>query len=125
MSYQGLMLIKEPELRWPVILVAALITAFILLVAAGTFRLTLSKPAASPAAQPRLEGALRPGSLQIQGACVILVPDLEAALGGFPPGASLTNRQADDLAHESFRELTHLRVFDDGRRERARAAADE
>ena len=53
-------MIKEPELRWPVILVAALITTFILLAAAGAFRLTLSKPAASPAAPPRLEGALRP-----------------------------------------------------------------
>ncbi|MDQ3802449.1 MAG: hypothetical protein M3416_01120 [Acidobacteriota bacterium] len=60
MSYQGPMLIKEPELRWPVILVAAIITTCIVLVAAGALHLTLTRPAASPAAQPRLEGALRP-----------------------------------------------------------------
>ena len=60
MSYQGPMLIKEPELRWPVVLVAAVVTTFIVLVTAGALRLTLTKPAASPAAQPRLEGAVRP-----------------------------------------------------------------
>jgi hypothetical protein len=31
MSYQGPMLIKEPELRWPIVLLAALITAVIAL----------------------------------------------------------------------------------------------
>lgn len=59
MPYRGPMLIKEPELRWPVLLVAAIITTFIVLVTAGALKLTLPKPAASPAAQPRLEGALR------------------------------------------------------------------
>ena len=60
MSYQGPMSIKEPELRWPVILVAAIITTCVVLVTAGALHLTLTKPAAGPAAQPRLEGALRP-----------------------------------------------------------------
>lgn len=54
------MSIKEPDLRWPVILVAAIITTCIVLVTAGALHLTLTKPAASPASQPRLEGALRP-----------------------------------------------------------------
>jgi len=31
MSYQGPMLIKEPELRWPIVLLAALMTALIAL----------------------------------------------------------------------------------------------
>lgn len=31
MSYQGPMLIKEPELRWPIVLLAALLTAVIAL----------------------------------------------------------------------------------------------
>ncbi len=60
MSYQGPMLIKEPELRWPLIFLAAIITTCIALVTAGALKLSLTKPAASPAPQPRLEGALRP-----------------------------------------------------------------
>ena len=53
-------MIREPELRWPVILVVAVVTTFIVLVTAGALHLTLTKPAARPAARPRLEGALRP-----------------------------------------------------------------
>ena len=34
MAYQGPMLIKEPELRWPIVLLASTITAMIALVAA-------------------------------------------------------------------------------------------
>jgi hypothetical protein len=60
MSYQGPMLIKEPELRWPLIFLAVVITTCIVLVTAGALKLSLTKPAASPAPQPRLEGALRP-----------------------------------------------------------------
>lgn len=61
MSYQGPMLIREPELRWPVILVAATITTLIVLATAGVIHLALTSPAVTPAARPRLEGALRPG----------------------------------------------------------------
>ena len=60
MSYRGPMLIREPELRWPVIVVAGVITTFVVLVTASALHLTLTKPAARPPAQPRLEGALRP-----------------------------------------------------------------
>ena len=53
-------MIREPAPRWPVILVAGVITTFIALVTAGALHLTLTKPAARPAVQPRLDGALRP-----------------------------------------------------------------
>jgi hypothetical protein len=53
------MFIREPELRWPVILAAGIITIFIVLVTAGAIHLTLAKPAERPVAQPPLEGALR------------------------------------------------------------------
>jgi hypothetical protein len=49
--------------------------------------------------------------------------DLEAALGRLAPLAGLTNRQADEFSHKGFGKLAHLGVFDDGRRERAPAAA--
>lgn len=35
MSYQGPVLIKEPELRWPILLIAAVITAALALLAAA------------------------------------------------------------------------------------------
>jgi hypothetical protein len=61
MSYQGPMLIGEPVLRWPVLLVAGIITFFIVLMTAGALHLTLTKPYVRPDARPQLEGALRPG----------------------------------------------------------------
>ncbi len=39
MSYQGPMLIKEPELRWPIVMLAALLTAAMALLAAGLYYL--------------------------------------------------------------------------------------
>jgi hypothetical protein len=54
------MIIREPELRWPVMLVAAIVTTLLVLVTAGAIHLTLTKPPTRPATQPRLEGALRP-----------------------------------------------------------------
>lgn len=69
--------------------------------------------------------AVRQEMRRRQGTCFLLIPNLEAALGGFPTGAALANRQADDLGHESFRELAHLGVLDDRRRERAPATADD
>ncbi len=59
MSYQRPMLIREPVLWWPVILIAGLMTALLVLVTAVAMHLTLIKPSASPAAPQRLEGALR------------------------------------------------------------------
>lgn len=62
MSYQGPMLIREPDLRWPVYLMAALITAA--LVIAGGILYEMSRPSTSLRIEPRLEGALRPGSAE-------------------------------------------------------------
>ncbi len=44
MSYQGPILIREPELRWPIVLLAAIITTAIALVAAGMHYLALTRP---------------------------------------------------------------------------------
>ncbi len=40
MSYQSPMLIKEPELRWPIYFVATIITTVIVLLMATVIRLT-------------------------------------------------------------------------------------
>lgn len=60
MSYRGPMLIREPELRWPLILLAAIITTLIVLMTAGVLHLSLTRPDGRPAAGRRLEGAIRP-----------------------------------------------------------------
>ena len=60
MSYQGPMLIREPELRWPLMLMAAMITTLIVLVTAGALHLSLTRPNERPAVERRLEGAIRP-----------------------------------------------------------------
>lgn len=89
MSYQGQMIIREPELRWPVMLVAAIVTTLLVLVTAGVLHLTLTKSAAQPAAQPRLEGALRPETAGFERFREkIIVEQLRATEAQRPPGDS-------------------------------------
>jgi hypothetical protein len=80
------MLIREPELRWPVILAAAVITLFILLMTAGALHLTLSKPDARTVAQPQLLGAQRTGMPEFERLREkIIVEQLTAAEAPRPP----------------------------------------
>lgn len=53
-------MIREPEVRWPLILVAGAVTALVVLVTAGALHLSLTWPYGSPASEPRLERAIRP-----------------------------------------------------------------
>ena len=62
MSYRGPILIREPELRWPIVLLAAIITMVIALVAAGMHYLALTQPYSVSYSQPQLEGSLRAGN---------------------------------------------------------------
>jgi hypothetical protein len=62
MSYQGPILIREPELRWPIVLLAAIITAAIALVAAGMQYFALTQPYSNSYSQPRLKESLRAGN---------------------------------------------------------------
>lgn len=59
LSYQGPMLIREPELRWPVMLAALIITALVVLLTTAAISTALATPAARPAATPTLGVALR------------------------------------------------------------------
>src|ERR1041384_5329344 len=61
MSYQGPMLIKEPELRWPIVLLAALITAVITLLVAALHSVAWTEPRASAPSPQRIEWMLQPG----------------------------------------------------------------
>ena len=48
MSYQGPMLIGEPELRWPIVVLAAIVTAAIALLVGGLYYLALTQPSVNP-----------------------------------------------------------------------------
>ena len=65
MSYQGPLLIREPELRWPIIILAAIITTIIALLAAGLHYAAMTQPVNSYSV-PRLSSALRPGESEFE-----------------------------------------------------------
>jgi len=65
MSYQGPRLIREPELRWPIVILAAVITTIIALGAMGLQYVAMTQPVNSYSG-PRLESALRPGELEFE-----------------------------------------------------------
>ena len=48
MSYQGPMLIREPELRWPIVVLAAILTAAIALLVWGLYCVALTQPYLNP-----------------------------------------------------------------------------
>lgn len=64
MSYQGPMVIREPELRWPIIMLAALLTAAIALLAGGLYYVT--QPIVSTNVQPALERGLYTGQPEFE-----------------------------------------------------------
>ena len=64
MSYQAPLLIREPELRWPIVILAAVITTIIALVAAGLHYVAMTQPV--PYSGPRLSSALRPGETEFE-----------------------------------------------------------
>lgn len=61
MSYQGPMLIKEPELRWPIVLVAALITAALALLVMAMHYVASTESPINPSAPQRVEWTLHSG----------------------------------------------------------------
>ena len=74
MAYRGPTLITEPEIRWPVILVAAVITSVILLVTAGIIHLAATRPYQGQDSEQHLEGAIRresPGFDELSGLLVV------------------------------------------------------
>ena len=43
-TYRGPMLITEPELRWPIVLLAAAITALLAMLTAGLYYVVMTQP---------------------------------------------------------------------------------
>jgi hypothetical protein len=66
MSYRGPMLIREPNLRWPIYLLAAIITTLSVLLLAGVFHLSMTRPYVGSSNEPRLERATRSGAPEFE-----------------------------------------------------------
>ena len=64
-TYRGPMLIAEPELRWPIVVLAAAITALLAILMAGLYYVAMAKSDA-PYSEVRLEGALQPGQPEFE-----------------------------------------------------------
>ena len=65
-AYRGPTLIAEPELRWPILILAAVITVLLAVSAAGLYYLAMTQPDLSTYAEPRLEGGLQPGQPEFE-----------------------------------------------------------
>ena len=65
-AYRGPMLIAEPELRWPIVLLAAAITTLLAILTAGLYYVAMTGPGVNSYAEPRLEGALQSGQPEFE-----------------------------------------------------------
>ena len=65
-TYRGPRLIAEPELRWPIVLLAAAITALLAILTAGLYYVAMTKPVRSSYGESRLEGALYLGQPEFE-----------------------------------------------------------
>ena len=65
-AYRGPTLIAEPELRWPILILAAVITALLTIFTAGLYYVAMTQTGARSYQEPRLEGALQPGQPEFE-----------------------------------------------------------
>jgi hypothetical protein len=65
-AYRGPMLIAEPELRWPILILAAVITALLAILTAGLYYAAMTRSGAGSYTEPRLEGALQAGQQEFE-----------------------------------------------------------
>ena len=65
-AYRGPVLIAEPELRWPIVLLAAALTTLLAILTAGLYYVAMTRPDANAYAEPRLVGALQAGQPEFE-----------------------------------------------------------
>ena len=66
MSYQGPMLIKEPELRWPVVMIAAIISVLIAVIVAGLHYVAMNQRSFTSYSAPQPAWTLRTGQPEFE-----------------------------------------------------------
>ncbi len=65
-AYRGPILIAEPELRWPIVLLAAAITALLAILTASLYYVAMTPSAVKSDMEPRLERSLQPGEPEFE-----------------------------------------------------------
>jgi hypothetical protein len=65
-AYRGPTLIAEPELRWPILILATVITALLAISAVGLYYVAMTQSGVASYTEPRLEGALQPGQPEFE-----------------------------------------------------------
>ena len=65
-AYRGPTLIREPDLRWPIVLLAAAITALLAILTASLYYAAMTQSAVKSDVEPRLESALQPGQPEFE-----------------------------------------------------------
>src|SRR4051812_14929433 len=65
-AYRGPTLIAEPELRWPILILAALITALLAILTTGLYYAAMTRSGVNSYPEPRLEGALQAGQPEFE-----------------------------------------------------------
>lgn len=65
-AYRGPTLITAPELRWPIVLLAAAITALLAILTAGLYYVAMTQSTVKSDTQPRLEQALQLGQPEFE-----------------------------------------------------------
>ena len=65
-AYRGPTLITEPDLRWPILILAAAITALLAISTAGLYYLAATGSNVTSYTEPRLEGALHAGQPEFE-----------------------------------------------------------
>jgi hypothetical protein len=65
-AYRGPTLIAEPELRWPILILAAVITALLAIFTTSLYYAAMTQSGARSYTDPRLEGALQPGQPEFE-----------------------------------------------------------
>ena len=65
-AYRGPTLIAEPELRWPILILAAVITALLAILTTGLYYTAMTRSGVSSYTEPRLEGALQAGQPEFE-----------------------------------------------------------
>lgn len=65
-AYRGPTLITEPELRWPIVLLAAAITALLAILAASLYYVAMTQSAVKSDVEPRLEWTLQAGQPEFE-----------------------------------------------------------
>lgn len=111
MAYRGPTLIREPELRWPVILLAAAVTSIGVLVTAGIIRLAMTRPYARHVLEQRLDGAIRSESPEFEELSGrLVVEQLVVAAEGPRPLSDLAVELTGTVRNTTGRTVTGLEL---------------